>query len=44
VAGQPRADAQAKRPDLQHSALTNPKLLGYMALMADEQGAILPKQ
>ena len=44
VAEQTRTETQAKRLDLQHSALTSTKLLGYMALMAREQGAILPKQ
>ena len=33
-----------KRLDIQHGALTSVKLLGYMALLAREQGCILPKQ
>ena len=44
MAGPNREAAQAQRLDLQHSALTSVKLLGYMALLAREQGAILPKQ
>ena len=44
VAGGNREYASAKRLDLQHDALTSVKLLGYMALMAREQGCILPKQ
>lgn len=44
MAGPDRAAAQRERLDLQHSALTSAKLLGYMALLAREQGAILPKQ
>lgn len=34
----------ARRLDMQHDALTALKLLGYIALVAREQGAILPKQ
>jgi len=33
-----------KRLDLQHSALTNMKILAYISLLAREQGCILPKQ
>lgn len=44
MAGLDRAAARRLRLDLQHSALTSTKLLGYMALLAREQGAILPKQ
>ena len=33
-----------KRLDFQHSALTDVKILAYMALLAREQGCILPKQ
>jgi len=33
-----------ERINLQHEALTAAKLLGYIALLAREQGAILPKQ
>lgn len=33
-----------KRLDLQHSALTNIKILAYLSLLACEQGCILPKQ
>ena len=34
----------AQRVDYQHRALTELKLLGYMAQLAMEQGCILPKQ
>ena len=34
----------AQRVDFQHQALTELKLLGYMAQLAMEQGCILPKQ
>jgi hypothetical protein len=44
LSGPDRIAASARRLDLQHSALTGAKLLGYMALLAREQGAILPKQ
>ena len=44
MSGQNREDAKRQRLDLQHSALTSAKLLGYMALLAREQEAILPKQ
>lgn len=44
MAGSDRDGAQSKRLDLQHSALTSVKLLGYMALLAREQDAILPRQ
>lgn len=44
MAGSDREEAQSKRLDLQHSALTSVKLLGYMALLAREQDAILPRQ
>ncbi|MCL2010973.1 MAG: four helix bundle protein [Synergistaceae bacterium] len=44
VAGAGREAAAAKRLDLQHSALTAVKLLGYIALLANEQGCILPRQ
>ena len=39
-------DAQhvQKRLDLQHSALTNVKILAYISLLARKQGGILPKQ
>ncbi len=33
-----------KRLDLQHTALTNVKILAYISLLAREQGCILPKQ
>lgn len=33
-----------KRLEFQHSALTDIKILTYMALLAREQGCILPKQ
>ena len=33
-----------KRLEFQHSALTDIKILAYMALLAREQGCILPKQ
>ena len=33
-----------QRIDLQHQALTELKLLGYMAQLSMEQGCILPKQ
>lgn len=36
--------AVAVRLDMQHQALTNFKLLGYMAQLAMEQQCILPKQ
>jgi hypothetical protein len=39
-----RAMQTEKRLDFQHDALTDAKLLGYMALLAREQGCILPKQ
>lgn len=44
LSGPDRDAAYARRLDLQHGALTSVKLLGYMALLAREQGAILPKQ
>lgn len=44
MAGQNREQSAAKRLDYQHGALTSAKILGYMALLAREQGAILPKQ
>ncbi|MDL2238420.1 four helix bundle protein [Christensenellaceae bacterium OttesenSCG-928-K19] len=44
MSGSDRGAAQRQRLDLQHGALTNVKLLGYMALLAREQGAILPRQ
>ena len=44
MAGQNREHAAVKRLDYQHGALTTAKILGYMALLAREQGAILPKQ
>ncbi len=44
MAGPDRENAKRLRLDYQHSALTSVKLLGYMALLAREQGAILPKQ
>lgn len=44
MAGPTREQAAAKRLDLQHGALTSAKLLGYMALLAREQGCILPRQ
>ncbi|GHT98418.1 hypothetical protein FACS1894154_03700 [Betaproteobacteria bacterium] len=42
--GANREAATARRLDLQHSALTSVKLLAYMALLAREQGCILPRQ
>ena len=42
--GAGREAAAAKRLDLQHAALTAARLLGYMALLANEQGCILPRQ
>jgi hypothetical protein len=33
-----------RRLSLQHDALTSVKILGYIALLAREQGCILPKQ
>ena len=42
--GAGREAASAKRLDLQHAALTAAKLLGYIALLANEQGCILPRQ
>ena len=44
VSGENREQAGAKRLDMQHGALTSAKLLGYMALLAREQGCIIPKQ
>lgn len=44
VGGENRVQAMEKRLEHQHSALTSVKLLGYMALLAREQGCILPKQ
>ena len=44
LSGPSREDALSRRLDLQHGALTGVKLLGYMALLAREQGCILPKQ
>ena len=38
------AEKSAQRLDYQHQALTNIKLLSYMAQLAMEQGCILPKQ
>lgn len=43
VKGSDREKA-AQRLDFQHQALTELKLLGYMAQLAMEQGCILPKQ
>ena len=37
-------EAAERRLDFQHQALTELKLLGYMAQLALEQGCILPKQ
>ena len=37
-------DSVQKRLDLQHSALTNIKILSYIALISCEQNCILPKQ
>jgi hypothetical protein len=42
--GPNRGQAIDKRLDHQHAALTSVKLLGYIALLAREQGCILPKQ
>ena len=42
--GEYREQAAAKRLNYQHGALTSAKLLGYMALLSREQGAILPRQ
>jgi hypothetical protein len=39
-----RDAAREKRLDLQHGALTSVKLLGFVSLLAREQGCILPKQ
>ncbi|MDR1615510.1 MAG: four helix bundle protein [Syntrophomonadaceae bacterium] len=44
ASGPGREEAAARRLDYQHRALTSAKLLGYIALLACEQGAILPKQ
>lgn len=44
VGGQGRETAAVKRLEYQHGALTSAKLLGYMAMLAQEQGCILPKQ
>jgi hypothetical protein len=44
ISGPDRAKAQEKRLDLQHGALTGVRLLAYMALLAREQGCILPRQ
>lgn len=44
LSGPDREAAYARRLDLQHGALTSVKLLGYMALLAREQGAVLPRQ
>lgn len=44
LSGPDRTAAYERRLNLQHSALTSVKLLGYMALLAREQEAILPKQ
>lgn len=44
LSGVNRESAWEQRLDLQHSALTSVKLLGYLALLAREQGCILPKQ
>lgn len=38
------AEKAAQRLDYQHQAMTELKLLGYMAQLAMEQGCILPKQ
>ena len=43
VKGSDREKA-AQRLDFQHQALTELKLLGYMAQLGMEQGCILPKQ
>ena len=37
-------NAVARRNEYQHQALTEAKLLGYIAQLAMEQGCILPKQ
>ena len=44
VGGENKVQSMEKRLEHQHSALTSVKLLGYMALLAREQGCILPKQ
>lgn len=44
MTGANREQSAAKRLDYQHGALTAAKILGYMSLLAREQGAILPKQ
>lgn len=44
VGGENKMQSMEKRLEHQHSALTSVKLLGYMALLAREQGCILPKQ
>jgi hypothetical protein len=44
AAGAGREKAAAERLDLQHEALTSARLLGYIALLAREQGCILPRQ
>lgn len=44
ISGPDRETAKHRRLDLQHDAITSAKLLGYMALLAREQGCILPKQ
>lgn len=44
VGGTAKEATAVKRLEYQHSALTSAKLLGYMAMLAQEQGCILPKQ
>ena len=44
LAGERSKSAFQERLDYQHQALTSVKLTGYIALLAREQGAILPKQ
>ena len=44
IAGANRNLQKEKRVDLQHQALTNVKVLGYLAQLSMEQACILPKQ
>ena len=44
VAGAIKTTQREKRLDLQHQALTNVKVLGYLAQLSMEQACILPKQ
>lgn len=44
MGGPDKSGAYRERSELQRSALTRVKLLGYMSMLALEQGAILPKQ